>query len=116
MGIVLDRIRLALIAGLGVISGQADVRADSPAERFTTTTPIKYLVVLYPENSSFDRLFGVYPAAANPEGSPTFEARPGTPVVNGLTKTLRAHNPNQSNPFRIARLDSFTCDAQSRIP
>jgi phospholipase C len=102
--------RLALIAGLALL-GQAEAAADGPAERFPTATSIKYLVILYLENASFDRYFGVYPEALNPEGEPPFHARPGTPAVNGLTNTLLEHNPNQSNPFRIARLDSFTCDA-----
>ena len=105
------RVRRALIAGLGVVLSQTDAAADGPAERFPTTTPIKYLVVLYPENSSFDRYFGVYPVALNREEAPPFHARPDTPAVNGLTDTLLEHNPNQSNPFRIGRLDSFTCDA-----
>jgi phospholipase C len=105
----LDPICLALFARL--LLGQTEATAQSPAEQFPTTTPIKYLVVLYPENISFDAYFGVYPSALNPDGAPPFHARPDTPVVNGLTDTLLQHNPNQSNPFRIGRLESFTCDA-----
>jgi phospholipase C len=104
---------------LGVTSGAA--LAESPAGDLPTATPIKYVVVIYPENSSFDRYFGIYPKAENPEGSPPFHARSGTPSVNGLTETLLNNNPNLSNPviddepagsnpFRIARLDSYTCD------
>jgi len=104
--------------GLAMAHGEA---AAGTAEQHKTATPIKYLVVLYPENSSFDRYFGIYPKALNPEGSPRFEAQSGTPSVNGLTETLLHHNPNLnnpvindepagSNPFRIARLDSYTCD------
>ena len=84
--------------------------AKKPGDAVETKTPIKHLVVLYLENTSFDSYFGVYPKALNPEGSPFFEARPGTPSVNGLTETLLTANPNQSNPFRIGRLDSYTCD------
>jgi phospholipase C len=91
--------------------GPVGAAADHPAAGFATATPIKHLVILYLENTSFDSYFGVYPVALNPEGSPPFQARPGTPVVNGLTETLLEHNPNQSNPFRIDRLDSFTCDS-----
>ena len=73
-------------------------------------TPIKHLVIIFQENASFDRYLGVYPTALNPPGEPAFEARPDTPSVNGLTETLLLHNPNASNPFRIGRLDSYTCD------
>ena len=34
----------------------------------------------------------------------------GTPSVNGLTPTLIERNPNSSKPFRIDRLQSYTCD------
>jgi phospholipase C len=106
--------------GLGLALTQGEAVADSPSGRLPTATPIKHLVVIYLENSSLDRYFGVYPAALNPKGSPRFEARPGTPSVNGLSETLLDHNPNLnnpvidgapagSNPFRIARLDGYTC-------
>ena len=75
-----------------------------------TATPVKHLVVIYMENASFDLLFGTYPDALNPEGEPQFEPRPGTPAVNNLTGVLLTDNPNESNPFRIGRLESFTCD------
>jgi phospholipase C len=71
---------------------------------------IDHLVVIYQENKSFDGYFGVYPNAANPPGQPAFTATPGTPTVNGLSATLLQHNPNRSNPFRIDRTQSFTCD------
>lgn len=35
-------------------------------EAGATTTPIKYLVVIFDENISFDHYFGTYPVAANP--------------------------------------------------
>lgn len=41
---------------------------------------------------------------------PPFKARRGTPSINGLNNSLLNFNPNLVNPFRIARLDSFTCD------
>src|SRR5262245_30646271 len=75
-----------------------------------TTTPIKHLVVIYQENHSFDAYFATYPVAANPPGQPAFHARPETPSVNGLTPALLERNPNSSNPFRIDRLQAFTCD------
>jgi phospholipase C len=74
-------------------------------ERLDTATPIKHLVIIFQENSSFDRYFGVYPTALNPPGEPAFEARPDTPSVNGLTETLLLHNPERLEPVsdRAAR-------------
>jgi len=54
------------------------------AEEFPTNTPIKYLVVLFQENSSFDHYFATYPVATNPVGEPQFIADPNTPFVNNL--------------------------------
>jgi len=87
-----------LIAGLA----SASARADS--------TPIRHLVVIFQENVSFDHYFGTYPKAANPSGEPRFEARPGTPTVNGLSGALLTLNPNQVNPFRLDRSRAATCD------
>jgi phospholipase C len=53
-----------------------------------TATSIKYLVIIFQENHSFDAYFATYPVAVNPPGQPAFRARPGTPSVNGLTATL----------------------------
>jgi phospholipase C len=82
---------------------------DSTRQR-ATATPIQHLVIIFQENASFDSRFGVYPRAANPPGQPTFYAKPRTPSVNGLTETLLLYNPNESNPFRIDRNNSYTCD------
>lgn len=109
------------LISLGLALTYGGALADSPSGGLPTATPIKHLVVVFQENSSFDRYFGVYPVAENPAGSPGFEARPGTPSVAGLTGTLLEHNPNLnnpvidgepagSNPFRIGRLQSYTCD------
>lgn len=81
-------------------------RNNGPA----AATPVKHLVVIYMENASFDLIFGTYPDALNPEGEPRFDPSPGTPSVNNLTRVLLTDNPNESNPFRIERLESFTCD------
>ncbi len=75
-----------------------------------TTTPIKYLVVIFDENNSFDHYFGTYPYAMNLPGEPPFYARPGTPSVNGLTPQLIMNNPNGVEPFRLDRVDAVTCD------
>ena len=37
-----------------------------------TTTPIKHLVVIYPENTAFDHYFATYPNATNPTWSTAF--------------------------------------------
>lgn len=68
---------------------------------FSTRTPIKYLVVIYPENASFDHLFGTYPKALNLPGEPKFEAKRNTPSINGLSKSLLKHNTNLIPPFRL---------------
>ena len=85
----------------------------------TTTTPIKHLVVIFDENVSFDHYFGTYPYAANPSGEPAFNAKPGTPTINGLYNSagpngpagpLLTSNPNGSNPLRLDHADPLTCD------
>src|SRR6266704_1785288 len=71
-------------------AGSAASPASATAYRVaarSTTTPIKHLVVIFQENVSFDHYFGTYPKAANTDGT-TFTAKPGTPKVNGLSKTL----------------------------
>jgi phospholipase C len=77
-----------------------------------TKTPIKHLIVIFQENESFDHYFGTYPHAANPKGEPAFNARPGTPAVNGLSPALLTANPNGSAnlPFRLDRSQNYTCD------
>jgi phospholipase C len=84
-----------------------------------TATPIKHLVVIFQENVSFDHYFGTYPNATNPSGEPRFEAKPGTPSVNGLSGTLITNNPNATNPangagatnpFRLDRSQAATMD------
>ena len=75
-----------------------------------TTTPIRHLIVIFDENISFDHYFGTYPSAANPPGEPEFIAKPGTPVVNGLTSTLVQYSPDAAAPFRLDRSENVTCD------
>ena len=84
----------------------------------STATPIKHLVVIFQENVSFDHYFGTYPNATNPPGEPAFNARPNTPVVNGLSPALLSKNPNlnpanlagATNPFRLDRSQAVTRD------
>jgi len=84
-----------------------------------STTPIKHLVVIFPENISFDHYFGTYPHAENPAGEPKFVASPHTPMVNGLSTVLLTHNANALNPangegainpFRLDRSQAATAD------
>jgi len=93
---------------LGVTAAAAQSGADPPSARLARR--IDHVVVMFQENHSFDAYFGTYPMAANPPGQPRFRARRGTPSVNGLTGTLLQFNPNTSNPFRIDRSQSYTCD------
>src|SRR5580658_9697892 len=66
-----------------------------------TQTPIKYVVIIFQENESFDHYFGTYPVATNPSGEDPFTALAGTPSVNGLTNALLTANPNGANPVRL---------------
>src|ERR1700722_8892958 len=89
--------------------------AQAPAG---TTTPIKYVVVIFNENNSFDHYFGAYPnalfpngAAAtpqNPFGESPFSPLPNTPSVNGLTPAL--NKLSSTAPFRLDRSLEVTCD------
>jgi phospholipase C len=80
--------------------------AESPVH---AATPIQHVVVLFDENISFDHYFGTYPKAANTDGT-KFTAKRHTPRVNGLTKKLLTHNPNQYNPVRLTHEQALTCD------
>jgi phospholipase C len=82
-------------------------------------SPIRHVVVIFQENVSFDHYFGTYPNAANLEGEPAFQAKEGTPTVNGLTNATLTKNPNAFNtangtgmtgPFRLARSQAATSD------
>jgi phospholipase C len=83
-----------------------------------TTTPIKYVVVIFQENNSFDHYFGTYPNAVYPAGLPVsnqytlgespFVALPNTPAVNGLSPFL--NNLSVVAPFRLDRAQEVTCD------
>src|SRR5271155_1110277 len=78
----------------------------------TTTTPIKYLVVIFQENVSFDHYFATYPVATNPKSEIQFNAKADTPTVNGLTQGLIQNNPNGPgfSPFRLDPSQNYTCD------
>jgi phospholipase C len=82
----------------------------SPAVAAAPESPIQHVVVIFQENVSFDHYFATYPTALNPPGEPAFEARPGTPTVNGLGPALLFANPNSAQPFRFDRNHAATCD------
>jgi phospholipase C len=104
--------RIALIAAFTVaaLTATQSAVATRPSDGPRTATPIKHLVVIFPENISFDHYFGTYPNAANPPGEPAFHAAPGTPTVNGLTPALLTNNPNSANPERLDRSEALVCD------
>jgi phospholipase C len=108
-----------LCVSLAVISAHGQIAA-APAKQ-VTATPIRHLVIIFPENISFDHYFGTYPKAVNPPNEPKFAAAPGTPTVNGLDRMLLEHNPNALNPangngavnpFRLDRSQAATADQQ----
>jgi phospholipase C len=103
-------------------AGAVAVPQTSPASSWTltspTSTPIKHVVVLFDENESFDHYFGTYPYATNTDGT-KFQAKRGTPTVNGLyskitskgpTGPLLTNNPNLYNPHRLSHSQALTCD------
>ena len=104
---------------LGCASASAHPSSFQP-EIFSTSTPIKHLVVIYGENVSFDHYFATYPNALNPQGEPQFTAAPHTPSVNNLVSAnLLTNNPNDTNvangagaadPFRLDRTQAATAD------
>jgi phospholipase C len=95
------RVVAAVALGLTMVSCSTSSDGPStPASEAGTTTPIHHLVVVFQENVSFDHYFGTYPNAANTDGQ-RFTARPGTPVVDGLTPDLLTRNPNRAQPLRL---------------
>jgi phospholipase C len=95
----------AWFAPLAIAATPASIQQATP-----TATPIKYLIVIFDENISFDHYFGTYPNAANPPGEPPFYPRPNTPSVNGFNRTILQKNPNGIAPFRLDRSQDMTCD------
>ena len=83
----------------------AAAAADPPAR-----TPIKHVVIIFPENESFDHYFATYPVALNPPGEPRFVAKPDTPgMVNLASAGLLTRNPNLFLPFRLSRAEAYSC-------
>jgi phospholipase C len=106
--------------------------ASDPAAAFTTTTPIKHVVIIFGENVSFDHYFATYPTAANRPRETPFTAANGTPKANNLATpldvsnnfmptgtSLLTDNPNKTNtqnaagatdPFRLPPKLASTAD------
>ncbi len=106
-----SRILSAAVAILSLLPQSlmaATSQASQPAA--PTTTPIKYVVVIYDENNAFDHYFGTYPNATNPGGEPAFYPKPNTPPINGFNRTMLVNNPNGIVPFRLDRSQNVTCD------
>src|SRR6266849_1504175 len=109
---------VALFTSLLTAVGPNVVPAYAAPNHGANATPIEHLVIVFPENISFDHYFGTYPHAANPPGEPAFHATPDTPTINGLTDALLSHNPNlnplngsgATNPFRLDRSQAVTAD------
>ena len=106
---------LLAVAAIGTAAaGSATAGAANGPSAAATRTPIKHVVVIFQENVSFDHYFGTYPNSANTDGQP-FDARPGTPAVDGLLPAtnpslppslqhqsdLTQTNPNESLPQRL---------------
>ena len=88
------RIILALLISANLVMTMPQTLFAGPGSGLKTTTPIKYVVVIFQENESFDHYFGTYPQASNPPKESPFYARPGAPAVNGLNNGLLNNNPN----------------------
>jgi phospholipase C len=105
------RLRLATLGASSTLA--AAIAAPTVAhdnDEGGTKTPIKHVVVIFPENRSFDHYFATYPNAANKPGEPKFQARENTPAVNNLLSAgLLTKNPNLRQPFRYDRSEAYTC-------
>jgi phospholipase C len=98
-----------MACNLAIMNPSSALAGNKNREDFHSNTPIKHVVVIFQENVSFDHYFGTYPDAMNTPGEPAFQAKSGTPAVNGLQGLLTG-NPNGVNPFRLDRSQALTCD------
>lgn len=103
------------------------------ADNLPTRTPIKHVVVLYPENISFDHYFGTYPYAENNAGEKLqghqdaaahFHPQTGTKIPNNYLqrdarslkqrkKRFAVSHPHVNGgfiPFRLSPQQALTCD------
>src|SRR5271169_5197594 len=132
---------LGLVSALALMVGGASAVADDQdRDDFRTATPIKHVVIIFQENTSFDHYFGTYPNALNLAGETPFVAKKLTPTANNLVHPLNVNNnfvpltgvdllnnnPNNnpnlpvgrtatnstvaSNPFRLSPAQALTDD------
>jgi phospholipase C len=109
---------LATLTAAAITLLPASPALGHPGDNGDGGTPVKHLVVIFQENVSFDHYFGTYPKALNPPAEPSFQAKRGTPTVNGLSLALLTNNPNlnpanlagATNPFRLDRSQAVTKD------
>ena len=87
------------------LAGAAPITTD-----VQTAYPISNVVVIFQENVSFDHYFATYPNALNLPKERTFNAKPGTPTVNGLTQALLTNNPNSLSPHRLSAAQAAIAD------
>lgn len=103
----MPRMKLFILSLLNITIGNP-IFAKCCSENFSTATPIKYIVVLYQENRTFDHYFGTYPHAQNNPGETPFIPRKRTPSINGLTEALKTINTNSAQPFRLSPEQAHT--------
>lgn len=97
---------VGVVASAAIVAGTQFAGADDAQGLPTKFAPLKHVVVIVQENTSFDHVFGTYPNAANLPGEIPFTPAPGpAPTVDGLTPTLLTANPNAGNPKRLSRAD-----------
>jgi phospholipase C len=121
---LLAGVMAALASGVAVCCATAPrhTAAAQPISKCSSTTAaestptkypsIKYVVVIFQENVSFDHYFATYPWAANTDGTPFYARsdKPTPPVNNLSTNQLLEKNPNRAKPFRLSRSQAATCD------
>jgi phospholipase C len=100
---------VAITAGLA-LNGSGFAEEQGKPAGGGTTYPIRNIVVIFQENISFDHYFATYPQALNLAGEPRFDAKPGTPTVNGLDQALLNNNPNSEQPQRLGPAQAATAD------
>ena len=111
----MTKILTTIIVGLLITSlflsssGWAVQNNDNQGDQDHAKSPIKHVVVIFQENTSYDHYFGTYPHALNPPGEPVFTPFANTTSINGLTPALLTHNPNSYNPFRLDRSLEILC-------
>src|SRR3954452_19879746 len=100
---------VSMAALLALAAAPAYATAGPIAPHVADLSSVQHIVVLFPENHSFDNYFGTYPKAINPTGEPRVVAKAGAPTANVLTPNLKKYTPTLSQPWRIDRKKAFQC-------